>query len=208
MIGGFVNAVGFLGLAHEALSHLTGTTTQSALALVLGDWSAFGHTLAVLLAYTGGAVLSGIIVQQSTLQLGRRYGVALFVESLLLFAATPLLLHHLRWGDYLATCACGLQNGMVTSYSGAVIRTTHMSGIVTDLGILLGHGIRGLPVDRKRLQLGLMLFLSFFAGSAVGAILFSRFSYAALLFPATLTGLIGISYSVYRHQQRYRQRQA
>ena len=42
---------------------------------------------------------------------------------------------------------------MVSTYSGAVVRTTHLSGMFTDLGIFLGHFLRGLPVDMRRLRL-------------------------------------------------------
>ncbi|TLD72764.1 DUF1275 domain-containing protein [Phragmitibacter flavus] len=198
-IGGMVNAVGFLGLTHEALTHLTGTTTSGAIALVTGDWRLLGHMGAILTAYFSGSVLSGFIIQQSTLRLGRRYGVTLLIESLLLLLATPLLMKDLRWGEYLATCACGVQNAMATSYSGAVIRTTHMSGIITDLGIWIGHWLRGLPQDHKRAWLGLTLFGGFFLGGVLGAVLFARFSYATLLLPAVLTGVTGLVYTVYQH---------
>ena len=198
MIGGMVNAVGFLGLSHEALTHLTGVSTLGAIALALTDWPVFLHAVAVLFSYFCGSVLSGMIIQQSTLRLGRRYGLVLLIESLLLLAATPLLVHHLRFGDYLATFACGLQNAMATSYSGAVIRTTHVSGIVTDLGIWLGHRLRGLPVETKRAWLGLTLFGGFFLGGMAGALLFNQWGYLALLLPAALTGITGLSYAIYK----------
>ena len=49
-------------------------------------------------SFIAGTVLSGFLIQDSTLQLGRRYGVALLLESLLLCVAVPLLKrnHHLR----------------------------------------------------------------------------------------------------------------
>ena len=79
----------------------------------------------------------------SALRLGRRYGVALSVESLMLFAAIPLFRHQHLAGPLLAAMACGLQNAMATTYSGAVVRTAHLSGMFTDLGIMLGHWLFG-----------------------------------------------------------------
>lgn len=201
-IGGMVNSVGFLGLTHEALTHLTGTTSQAAIALAEGRWSLLGHMASLLMAYFSGSVLSGFIIQQSALKLGRRYGVTLLIESLLLLAATPLLMRDQRWGELLATCACGVQNAMATSYSGAVIRTTHMSGIITDLGIWMGHWLRGLPQDPRRGWLGMTLFGGFFVGGVLGALLFARFSYQTLLLPAMLTGVTGLVYAIYRHRFR------
>jgi uncharacterized membrane protein YoaK (UPF0700 family) len=44
-------------------------------------------------------------------------------------------------GAYLVCLGCGLQNGMCTTFSGAVIRTTHVSGILTDIGLIIGQAI-------------------------------------------------------------------
>ncbi len=67
----------------------------------------------------------------------------MIIESILLFFATVMYAGSSYVGaQYAAACACGLQNGMATRFSGAVVRTTHMSGIVTDIGLLLGNWMR------------------------------------------------------------------
>ena len=142
---GIVNVVGLLGFEHQAVTHLTGTTSMLAVALAAFDGPAALHFAAMIGAFVSGTVLSGFIIQDSTLQLGRRYGVVLLLESLLLCVAVPLLYRNNVLGVYSASCACGLQNAMVSTYSGAVVRTTHISGMFTDLGIFLGHAVRGLP---------------------------------------------------------------
>ena len=75
--------------------------------------------------------------------MGRRYGVALCVEGGLLLTACYLLNLNSLYGQYCASAACGLQNAMITTFSGAVVRTTHMTGIVTDLGLMIGAKLRG-----------------------------------------------------------------
>ena len=100
-----------------------------------------------------------------------------------------------------AALACGLQNAMATTYSGAVVRTTHVSGMFTDLGIMLGHALRGMPLARRRLGLCVLVISFFFAGGLLGARLFARFDYAALYLPAALTGITGVGYVLYRHRQ-------
>ena len=99
---------------------------------------------------------------------------------------------------YAAACACGLQNAMVSTYSGAVVRTTHVSGMFTDLGIFLGHALRGLPVDSRRLRLCLLVISGFLSGGIVGTFAFKVFSYSALLFPASLTAVVSVTYGLYR----------
>ncbi|HYM86981.1 MAG TPA: YoaK family protein [Pseudoxanthomonas sp.] len=197
-VGGMVNVIGYLGFEHQAVSHLTGTTSLLGAALSEGNWTAVAHLWGVLIAFCFGAMLSGMIIQDSTLRLGRRYGVVLALESLLLFAAIPLFKQEQILGALLAAMACGLQNAMATTYSGAVVRTTHLSGMFTDLGIGLGHLLRGMPLQMRRLSLSALIITGFLAGGVLGAWLFRHFHYNALLAPATLTGCIGVGYVLYR----------
>jgi uncharacterized membrane protein YoaK (UPF0700 family) len=201
-IAGTINAVGFLGLYHQGITHTTGTTTLLGIAVAEQNGDAVLHLLAFLASFVAGAVISGFIIQDSTLKLGRRYGVALIVESLLLFLAVPLLRHGYFGGDCLASCAAGLQNAMVTTFSGASLRTTHISGVFTDLGVFIGHWARRMPVDFRRLRFWLLLIFSFGAGGTAGTLLFARLSYDTLLIPAALTGLVGIAYGIYRQKFR------
>lgn len=199
LIAGLVNAAGYLGFRHQSISNMTGNTSLLGIALGKGDAGEALHWALTLAAFMLGAMASGMIVQQSTLRLGRRYGVALLLESALLFAAVPLLDASDSLGLYLASAAVGLQNGMVSAYSGMLIRTTHVTGIFTDLGIYLGHLLRGLPVDMLRLRVCVLVAACFMLGSAIGAVLFERMHDHSLLIPATLTGICGLAYALYRH---------
>ena len=203
-VAGFVNVIGLLGFERQAITHLTGTTSMLAAALAAVDYSAAGHFAASIAAFMAGTVLSGYLIKDSTLQLGRRYGVALLLESILLFVAVPLLKRNNALGLYSASCACGLQNAMVSTYSGAVVRTTHLSGMFTDLGIFLGHSLRGLPVDMRRLRLCFLVISGFLCGGVAGALAFRQWSYAALIVPGSLTAITAFSYAAYRLYHRGR----
>lgn len=200
-IAGTVNTVGLLGFQHQGITHLTGTTTVLGIAAAHRDLAGLAHFGSVIACFVAGATIGGVLIRDSTLRLGRRYGIALLIESALLLAAVPLLQMGRNDGAYLASAACGLQNGMVSTYSGAVIRTTHVSGLFTDLGVMLGHAIRGVPVDHRRAGLTSLLLAAFFTGSVAGALAFQRFEYATLYAPALLTGLTGIAYFLFRHGQ-------
>ncbi len=196
-IAGIINVVGLLGFEHQAVTHLTGSTSLLAAALSDFDGAAALHFAAIISSFVAGSVLSGFLIQDSTLQLGRRYGVALLLESLLLCAAVPLLYRNNSFGIYSASCACGLQSAMVSTYSGAVVRTTHLSGMFTDLGIFLGHAIRGLPVDWIRLRLCVLIIAAFFCGGLVGAFAFRPLGYSALFIPSGLTAFTALAYGLY-----------
>ena len=193
-VGGMVNVVGLLGFEHQAVTHLTGTTSMLAAALASLDVKTALHLAAIIGSFVAGNVISGFLVQDSTLQLGRRYGIALLLESALLCVAVPLLDRSSMFGIYSASCACGLQNAMVSTYSGAVIRTTHISGMFTDLGIFLGHTLRGLPVDSRRLRLCFLVITGFLCGGIAGAVAFRQFHHAALFIPAALTAITAFTY--------------
>jgi len=197
-IAGLVNAVGYLGFRHESISNMTGNASLFGIALGQANGGEALHWAFAIAAFVLGTMLSGMIVQQSTLKLGRRYGVALMLESLLLFVAIPMLDASNSTGLYLASTAMGLQNGMVRAYSGALIRTTHVTGIFTDLGIYLGHLLRGLPVDMLRLRVCVVVASTFMLGSAFGALSFAHMQQHALLIPALLTGACGLGYGAYR----------
>ncbi len=206
-VAGIVNVVGYLGFEHQAVTHLTGTTSLLGAAIGEGNGHAIGRLLGVMLAFVGGAMASGLIIQDSTLQLGRRYGIVLAIEALLLVAAVPLFEREMIAGALLAAAACGLQNAMASTYSGSLIRTSHVTGLVTDIGIAMGHALRGMPVARRRLALCVLVTVSFLGGGIAGALLFSRFGYSTLYFPAALTGSVGLAYAVYRQRQLWKFKQ-
>jgi len=200
---GCINAAGLIGLHHQALSHMSGTAAVLGAEVARAQWDSVWHALLILTCFFLGCVLSGVLVREKTLHLGRRYGVALACESALLFAATYLLVNGQAAGDQLAAMACGLQNAMATSYSGAVIRTTHITGIITDLGIAAGSALRRDKVDRRRVGLYLLLTAGFIGGSVLGGWGYVAIGFYTLLFPAVLTGVSGLGYAAYRiHQAR------
>ena len=204
VVAGVINAVGFLGVHHQALSHMSGTVTTLGMELGRADYAVALHALAILASFFTGCLVSGAIISQGHLMLGRRYGVTMSLESLALFLAVYFLQRGANAGDYLAALACGLQNAMVSSYSGSTMRTTHMTGMVTDLGIACGHFIRGDTVDWYKFKLYGVLFLGFFAGGVIGALGYGRLGYNTLLFPAALSGVAGVGYTALKHYERTR----
>lgn len=205
-VAGMVNVVGFLGFEHQGLGHLTGATSQLGIALTTREWQTVAHLWGLLLAFCAGAMLSGLVIQDQQLRMGRRYGLMLLVECALLLIAIPLFQQQHIAAAWIAAAACGIQNALATTFSGAAIRTTHLTGMFTDLGIGLGHLIRGLPLAIRRLTLSGLIILGFLAGSVIGALLYVWLGYSALMVPALITGLAGGSYIVLAAFSRRRSR--
>jgi uncharacterized membrane protein YoaK (UPF0700 family) len=166
-LAGYVNAC-MLALFHVPVSHTTGAVTRAGLDLVVGDRGDLFVALGVLGGFFGGAVLSGLIVGGREIRVGRRYGVALVVEAGVLLAASGLAGRGAVAALPVAAFACGLQNAMASSYRGLVVRTTHTTGLITDLGIHLGRLMRGDEVGRRPFFLLLFLVLGFTAGVVAG----------------------------------------
>jgi len=103
-VAGIVNVVGFLGFQHQAITHLTGNTSLLGAALVAGNARDSLHLAGAIAAFVAGAMLSGLLIQDSVLRLGRRYGVVLTIESALLLAAVPLFRHQ-QWSCERHGCA-------------------------------------------------------------------------------------------------------
>ncbi len=197
LIAGAVNSIGLLGFEHQAVSHLSGIWTLLGLQIGKLNWESISHLGLIVISFVLGAALSGLIVRDATLRLGRRYGVALLVEAVLLFWAMIALNLGSKSGHLLASAACGLQNALASTFSGAVIRTTHVTGLFTDLGILIGNYLRGLRVDSRRVKLYLLLVGGFIAGAMAGGFAYERLAFTALAFPATTALALSLAYWLY-----------
>ena len=72
----------------------------------------------------------------------------------------------------------------------------------TDLGIFLGHALRGLPADKKRMQMCFLIISGFLCGGLAGAVLYHALDYSSLLIPAGLTAAASVAYEIYRFRNR------
>lgn len=109
-----------------------------------------------------------------------------------------------RWealppGAYLVCLACGLQNGMCTSFSGAVIRTTHVTGILTDIGLIIGQAIFHKRTRKHlwKLKILIPLYTSFCCGAAIGWIAFKYMHHNAILPPCGIIVCLGLGHIFY-----------
>ncbi|MBD0259530.1 MAG: DUF1275 domain-containing protein [Cytophagales bacterium] len=206
-VAGMVNVVGLLSFKQQALTHLTGSTSLLAVAITSLDGWAVLHLVALLGAFLVGTALSGLLIGNAPLRLRRRYAMALGVHALLLAAAVPLLTDGHVVGLYVICCASGLQNGIGSIYSSGLVRTTHLTGLITDLGLALGHALRRVAVDTRRVRLCLVIISAFFAGGLAGTATFAYLGPATLLIPAALTGSTALVYGAYHLTRQHLRKQ-
>jgi uncharacterized membrane protein YoaK (UPF0700 family) len=197
LVAGFINSIGLLSFNHQSISHLSGTATLLASGVINSSLSETLHLALILLSFLIGSAISGYFLNSGSLKLGRNYSRLLTLEAIFIFVSIYFLSSGSFLGYYLASAACGLQNALVTTYSGAIIRTTHVTGIFTDLGIMLGSKLRGEIFDKRKAVLFLLIISGFIVGGVLGACFFSFFKFNALLIPALICLLLALSYSIY-----------
>jgi len=194
---GFVNVV-LLRAELTPVTHVTGAV--SALSADVGD-ADLGHGLRVLslvASFIFGAGISGFIIGSDTVRFGRSYGVAMLVQGALLGLATVLLLRGFSLGVLAASVSAGVQNAMASTYGGLIIRTTHVTGVATDFGFMLGAWARRRRVEMWQLLHLAMLLAHFFAGGVAGAVASARFGVISLAAPSALALVLGGAYFTYR----------
>lgn len=196
-VAGAVNAGGFLAVA-QYTSHVTGVLSAVSDNLVLGHSDLVVSGLCSLAAFVAGAATCALVVNWARRKgLRSRYALALMLEGalLLIFGVIGARLRfHGRVvlpGTVSLLCyIMGLQNAIITKVSSAEIRTTHMTGNATDLGIELGRlayrnkagqGPDLVVADRDRMKLLASLIGLFIAGGVVGAFGFKHAGYFATL---------------------------
>ena len=195
-VAGATNAGGFLAV-HQYTSHMTGIVSAMADHLALGTYDLALGGIGALLSFVVGAAVAAVLVNFARhRRLASEYALPLILEAALLLCFGMLGAQLSRIdGLFVPTTVMllcfimGLQNAVITKLSRAEIRTTHITGIVTDIGIELGklfywnrRSASGMPQvvsDRRRLALLAMLAGCFFGGGVVGALGFKHAGYIA-----------------------------
>ncbi len=196
-IAGAVNAGGFLAVG-QYTSHMTGIVSAMADNIALGLYSIVIFGLGILTAFTFGAAITAILVNVSrSHNLQSTYALPLLLEAALLLCFGLLgTLIDTREGTViyaitlLLSFIMGLQNAVITKLSKSIIRTTHVTGIMTDIGIEMGKLVyqksskSRLPqvvANTKRLQIHTLLVVFFFIGGVLGALGFKTIGYFTTL---------------------------
>jgi uncharacterized membrane protein YoaK (UPF0700 family) len=158
---GMVNVLGLFTVLHQSVSHMTGNVSMLAMSLLEWQPEHFIYLSLVVLCFVIGSFYSGLILGDSNVFFGHHYGFPLSLVAAFLFLTWLLLPYFPRYGLLWACVAMGVQNAMVSHYKGAIIRTTHLSGVLTDIGLTLGYKVRGLKIENRRIFLHLLIFLGF-----------------------------------------------
>lgn len=202
-VAGYVNTMMIL-LGAPPVTHLTGSISRLSADIGHLNFEDAKVVGTLVVSFLLGAMLAGVLLHSSNLRLGRRYGVAIIIESLILFIAAMLIPHSLMGAASCAAAGAGLQNAMAASYRNMIIRTTHMTGILTDLGFLLGQTLKGHRRRGRQVLMLSSLLIAFLSGGVLGAIVGADDPRRGLLIPSALLSLMGLAYFVLRRLRWFR----
>jgi uncharacterized membrane protein YoaK (UPF0700 family) len=208
-VAGATNAGGFLAV-RAYTSHMSGTVSRAADMFALGQTKGALAAASCILFFALGAATTSLLVS-----LGRRhrfrshYAFALALEGVLLLVfgmMGPHLAHIHRFmlpATVILLCfTMGMQNAIVTTISNAEVRTTHMTGVITDLGIELSRlfylnldrdrRIKQIRANRDKLKLHGLILVSFFGGGILGALGFKHIGFKVTVFLAGFLFLLAV----------------
>lgn len=204
-LSGSVNAGGFLA-CERFVTHTTGFATLTGIALAKGEYFNALAMLAVPTFFLGGVMIAGILTENRRQQgLKPHYATTMALVAACLFAAAlagSFELFGIFGNEFyvkhdfvliaLLCLASGLQNAAITSSSGSTVRTTHLTGITTDLGLGLVYAFSNWKSRKKyrdsmkKNSMRFFTIASFIVGGSIGTFAFVEFHYLGFLLPAGL----------------------
>mgnify|MGYP003366327997 FL=1 len=213
-IAGAINAGGFLAV-HQYTSHMTGFMSAVSDNLIVGNALLVIAGIGSMISFVSGAAATAIMVNWARHRnLHSTYAIVLIAEAALLLLFGLLGANLNAYLDItvpltviLLCFIMGLQNAVMTKMSDANIRATHLTGVVTDLGIELGkmlywnHRHARNAEGYVRARHGKVIFYSallsmFFIGGILGAVGFKYLGYSTVLPLAMILFVIALAPTV------------
>ncbi len=184
-----------------SVSHLTGDVSRLSADFALHQdiTTEAGRLMLCIGGFVLGAVLSGYVIHHPGFLVARPYGRSvMFIGGVVLLGwAFESRVEGLAY--VLIAGACGFQNALATRYRGIIIRTTHITGLMTDFGQLIGMRLAGRQVEGWKPLMHAFLAASFVMGSIAGAVLDSFCSRYALLVIGCIYVLVGLGWTIIKH---------
>jgi len=199
LTAGFVNVAGFIGFG-VLTTNITGHV-----ALFADNLSQSNFTLAWragfwMLMFFSGAFFSSLWLKFTGHNKRFAYTIPILLEIIILvlvgYGANQNMPNDIQLLAGSLLFAMGLQNALVSMISGAVVRTTHLTGIFTDLAIDLSALFKSETAIRlnlkRRILLKFVIIFFFFLGGILGGYLFRSLKYHTFFIPAGILLVIMI----------------
>ncbi|RAU39110.1 YoaK family protein [Enterobacter sp. RIT418] len=214
---GVLNAIA-LGAFGFFPSHMTGNTSQLSSEVSATDLSDILFFSAIILSFVTGAIIARITVLWGiTHNVRLIFSQVLFAEGLLLGGVSlyEIYFHSFATNREIIIFLCGLMgvhNSTSTQLSGGRVRSTHITGTLTDAGISLASVAVAMlrrdyskdsAAQKSQLKTHLTTLFSFITGGIAGLLLFRGFGFNAMLALGIMLVLVA-AFSIARISWRVR----
>lgn len=190
-LAGCINAVAVYCYAGMTVSHVTGLFSKLAISIATVEIGDFLSLFLIISAFFLGAVTAGIATGERAFYLHKIYGFIILAVGALVIV--PFFIES-QFSMALLAFVMGVQNGMVVSFKGVVVRMTHMTGNLTDFGVFVGYKIRGNKNEKPISGLVPAAALTgFLSGGVVGILLYTfigKYVFVAVCAVYLLLGMI------------------
>lgn len=186
-------------LGATAVSHITGNISHLGEFIMNASWDQAVFISKLLLFFLIGTIVSGSLLVGQEFSVKRKYGIVTILEGIVILIAAKIGANNMTLAEQFASLAMGMQNAMMSSYRGMIIRTTHMTGILTDIGFMIGSRMSGRPIDGFKLGLLSLILFTFFAGCCAGYILTLHFGIKHFQINGILCLIAGMVYFIRPH---------
>lgn len=192
-VAGYINSAILIefSIPVSQMSGVASYLSEHAYALNL---SLLGTSLMILFMFITGSFISGLLIGQTPFYQTPNYGYGLLINCLLLINAALFSIQDSMMPLLLTSLACGIQNALVASYKGLQLRTTHMTGNATDIGVHLANTITKKAPWSWQSNVLAVLIVGYIIGGIIG--IYAHLSYPqwSLIYPAILSGTLGLIY--------------
>lgn len=212
--GGYINIGGLLTI-HLFVSHVTGFSAHFSEALINANYLQAFYFVLVPFFFLLGSIFSSLFTEIKKSQNQSPRYLIIMLTLFFIFLIVSLIGNLGLFGNFgeeftnfrdflllvLLAFSCGSQNALFSHYSKSIIRTTHLTGITTDLGIGISKFFISKDILEGKLnRIRIEIIIFFIFGSILGSLIFPKIQFLAFLLPSMISLFIGIRLFVSREK--------
>lgn len=164
--GAYINSMAIMRYS-ISVGNVTGNWNIGIQSLSFSNFKEVFFMFDVIFSFFAGTIISGIVFSDETFLFKKKYENYLLGLGIALFIATVLLSNSEKL-KYIVAIIVGMQNGMFITYRNVTCRTTHLTGITTEIGTQIGKFFKG-KADVDRMKFGFINIFMALLGIAFGA---------------------------------------
>lgn len=189
LLGGYLNVTAII-LFSRVVGGQTGNISKIAIAYVEGNFNTVFQLVAIAFTFILGGFISGLFKPLDREEMGSRYGF-LFVGIGLIFILFSIMGFNSVFFLLYLVLVLGATNGITLYCKGMVVKTTIITGTLTDIGITLSETFKGASLDKQKLTFHFLNLFCFLLGATLAAFIGIRTTWNMVSIAGLLELVIG-----------------